>query len=364
MIDGDHDKLFSSFAIIDSLRALQESRLTGSVQTTALLTHCMISSQMKPLECYLINSLIYFSNQEYCASCLIKTITFQLPELKQYRGKSPFKMFIVKNIGVLAGVAFMCVIAIYEDKLNIWNSSCHQTLWKKSTCVFDSTRNLRPQLLVIVGMQAFRTWWWLQLLWSDGSENSRLCKYDKGSVHNRQCGTPSTLRMCIIINNVYICTYTNQKQWTLLCLFFETNFVIMKAWCELGQVGIEMIRRQRTWRRYYKMNFLLFTLLVSWAGIAESKWEPREEPPWIRLVFPKQLLRKRCACTALVRKTVKNVLLMRYIDDCTPNMAILKALSPLSAFWLARLIFAASPLGGKRTLPYVVKSSLSAQRKA
>lgn len=42
-----------------------------------------------------------------------------LPELKQYRGKSPFKMFIVKNLGVLAGIAFMCVIAIYEDKLNI-----------------------------------------------------------------------------------------------------------------------------------------------------------------------------------------------------------------------------------------------------
>ncbi|XP_077524877.1 zinc transporter ZIP6-like [Amblyomma americanum] len=42
-----------------------------------------------------------------------------LPELKQYRGKSPFKMFLVKNIGVLAGVGIMCVIAIYEDKLNI-----------------------------------------------------------------------------------------------------------------------------------------------------------------------------------------------------------------------------------------------------
>lgn len=42
-----------------------------------------------------------------------------LPELKQYKGKSPFKMFIVKNIGVLAGVGIMCVIAIYEDQLNI-----------------------------------------------------------------------------------------------------------------------------------------------------------------------------------------------------------------------------------------------------
>lgn len=42
-----------------------------------------------------------------------------LPELKQYRGKSPYKMFVVKNLGVLAGIAFMCVIAIYEDKLNI-----------------------------------------------------------------------------------------------------------------------------------------------------------------------------------------------------------------------------------------------------
>lgn len=42
-----------------------------------------------------------------------------LPELKQYRGKSPFKMFVVKNLGVLGGIAFMSVIAIYEDKLNI-----------------------------------------------------------------------------------------------------------------------------------------------------------------------------------------------------------------------------------------------------
>ncbi|KAH7945257.1 hypothetical protein HPB49_008671 [Dermacentor silvarum] len=42
-----------------------------------------------------------------------------LPELKQHKGKSPFKMFIVKNIGVLAGVGIMCVIAIYEDQLNI-----------------------------------------------------------------------------------------------------------------------------------------------------------------------------------------------------------------------------------------------------
>ncbi|XP_029849216.2 zinc transporter ZIP10 [Ixodes scapularis] len=50
---------------------------------------------------------------------LYVSLVDMLPELKQYRGKSPFKMFIVKNIGVLAGVAFMCVIAIYEDKLNI-----------------------------------------------------------------------------------------------------------------------------------------------------------------------------------------------------------------------------------------------------
>ncbi|CAN7983620.1 unnamed protein product [Ixodes hexagonus] len=50
---------------------------------------------------------------------LYVSLVDMLPELKQYRGKSPVKMFIVKNIGVLAGVAFMCLIAIYEDKLNI-----------------------------------------------------------------------------------------------------------------------------------------------------------------------------------------------------------------------------------------------------
>lgn len=68
----DDDELSSSFAIIGSLCALQESRRMGSVQSTALSTHFMFSSQMKPLECYLINPVLYFTNQEYYAPCLIK----------------------------------------------------------------------------------------------------------------------------------------------------------------------------------------------------------------------------------------------------------------------------------------------------
>lgn len=50
---------------------------------------------------------------------LYVSLVDMLPELKQYRGKSPLKMFVVKNVGVLAGITFMCLISIYEDKLNI-----------------------------------------------------------------------------------------------------------------------------------------------------------------------------------------------------------------------------------------------------
>ncbi|EEC11033.1 hypothetical protein IscW_ISCW019294 [Ixodes scapularis] len=112
----------NSLAIQDSPQApvLKSSSVCCGMSTLA--TVVIIGGAIHNVADGLAIGAAFSSGLKGGLSTSIAVFCHELPhefELKQYRGKSPFKMFIVKNIGVLAGVAFMCVIAIYEDKLNI-----------------------------------------------------------------------------------------------------------------------------------------------------------------------------------------------------------------------------------------------------
>lgn len=65
-----------------------------------------------------------------------------MPELKNYKGSSVGKTFLVQNVGMMLGMGAMLVISIFEEHIRLWETQGRlvvNTTTTTATCTTTST---------------------------------------------------------------------------------------------------------------------------------------------------------------------------------------------------------------------------------